>query len=154
MNANSAQCHCVNFIQWRHFLSYLLPGIRVYFFLALLVLWFVCSICPTNFWKTHTPHKNFLCMLKIIHILSSLSMANFILWQATVTNHDIKYTWGFSTSMLASIQTFCRSQDVLKSSLFHPRDLPTPVSVSDKTVLNWKMLCLCPFVMQLHPCDT
>lgn len=100
---NSAQCHCANLKQWRHFLSYLLPGIRVYFFMALLVLWFVCSICPTSFWKIYKLNKNFLCMLEIIHILSSLSMANFILWQAAVTNHDINT---LEASTLLCLQAF------------------------------------------------
>lgn len=71
------------------------------------------------------------------HFPLDLSLAGNALPLNTTPN-----TCGFSTSELANIQTFRKSQDALKSALFCPRDLPTLMSVSDKTVLNGKTPCL------------
>lgn len=71
------------------------------------------------------------------HIPLDLSLAGNPLPPNTTPN-----TCGFSTSELANIQTFRKSQDALKSFLFCPRDLPTLMSVSDETVLSGKTPCL------------
>lgn len=93
-------------------------------------------------------HNNVLCMSKVICILSILSVANWhfpsdsFLTGKLLPPKMTPNTCGFSTSELANIQTFRKSQDALKSSLFCSRDLPTPMSVSNKTVLNGKTLYL------------
>lgn len=93
-------------------------------------------------------HNNVLCMSKVICILSILSVANWhfpsdsFLTGKLLPPKMTPNTCGFSTSELANIQTFRKSQDALKSSLFCSRDLPAPMSVSNKTVLNGKTLYL------------
>lgn len=115
-------------------------------------LWFLqSSVCASHFSKGFLEDpipcgcpvhvKNYLYSFHPLcenwHFPSDLSLAGNPLPPNTTPN-----TCGFSTSELANIQTLRKSQHALKSSLFCPRDLPTLMSVSDKTVLSGITPCL------------
>lgn len=79
----------------------------------------VCTFHFSNEFPKDPTHNNVLCMSKVIYILSILSVAN---WQfpsdPSLTGKLLPpemtpNTCGFSTSELANIQTFSKSQDAL-----------------------------------------